>query len=255
MKRVLLLLLCAIFAVNTVCAKDIIVLFDTTEIEAMIVDVGQKVITYKDWSNQDGPILTIEKSKVFYIQKENGNKDYLTNPTIVLSPTVKTSRDKYKKDKPIQFEGYTYGGVIIYHSDAYGLGAGPMVDVSLGVDIYKRFYIGAMLGIYTMFASAHTEEYKAKSNEIIIPIAPINLKFHLVKNEIMNPFIDFAIGLFVMHSRVSIDTYSINQTNHGLFLQAGAGYNADGFSFSIGYTGLMINQFAHIGHIKFGANF
>lgn len=249
------MLLCIILVVNTVYAKDIIVLFDTTEIEATIVDVGQKIIAYKDWSNQDGPILTIEKSKVFYIEKENGNKDYLSNQTAILPPTVKIGRKKLKKDNPIQFEGYTYGGVMIHHSDAYGLRVGPIVDVSVGVDIYKRFYFGVMLGIYTMFASKCIEGYKVKSNEIIIPIAPVNLKFHLVKNEIMNPFIDFAIGLFVMHSWVSIDSSSINQTNHGLFLQAGAGYNTDGFSFSIGYTGLMVKQFAHIVYIKFGANF
>jgi hypothetical protein len=259
MKRALLLLLCIISVVNIVCAKDIIVLLDTTEIEASIVDIGQKYIAYKDWSNQDGPILTIEKSKVFHVKKQDGSKVYLSNEITIPAPATSTSskfHDKYfKTDKAIHFQCYTYAGVVCYkNSDIFE--AGPIVDLSLGVDVFKRFYIGTMFGLHTLFSNQFVYDVKALSTEFIIPIAPINFKFHIINNEIMNPFVDFSIGYSVLHSRLSINSQNIyNMTFGGLFMQAGIGYNADKFSFTVGWTGVKINNFAHMWHVKLGARF
>ena len=47
MKRLLFILFGIIAIANSAYAQDIIVLYDTTEIEAKIVDVGQTTITYK----------------------------------------------------------------------------------------------------------------------------------------------------------------------------------------------------------------
>ena len=259
MKRALLLLLCIISVVNIVCAKDIIVLLDTTEIEATIVDIGQKYIAYKDWSNQDGPILTIEKSKVFHVKKQDGSKVYLSNEITIIPPTTSVSskiHNKYfEKDKTIHFQCYTYAGVACSkNSDIFS--AGPIADLSLGIDVLKRFYIGTIFGLHTLFSNAYAYNIQASATEFVIPIAPINFKFYIVNNEIMNPFVDFAIGYSLLHSRFSINSQNIyNTTFDCLFMQAGVGYNVDKFSFTVGWSGIKINQFAHMWHVKLGAKF
>ena len=259
MKRALLLLLCTISVVNIVCAKDIIVLLDTTEIEATIVDIGQKIIVYKDWNNQDGAILTIEKSKVFHIKKQDGSKVYLSNEITIPALTTSISskiHDKYfKTDKAICFQCYTYAGVACSkNSDVFA--SGPIVDLSLGIDVLKRFYIGTIFGLHTLFSNTYVSDVKVLSTEFVIPIAPINFKFYIVNNEIMNPFVDFAIGSSLLHSRFSINSQNIyNTTFDCLFMQAGIGYNADKFSFMVGWSGIKINNFAHMWHVKLGAKF
>lgn len=260
MKRIILLLFSTI-AISTgpIYAQDIIVLYDTTEIESKIIDIGKNIVVYKDWSNQDGPIHTIEKSKVFYVKKRDGSKDYLSNEITIPPPTTsissKISEKYFRIDKAIHFQCYTYAGVVCYkNSDIFE--AGPIVDLSLGIDVFKRFYIGTMFGLHTLFSNQSVYDVKALSTEFIIPIAPINFKFHIINNEIMNPFVDFSIGYSVLHSRLSINSQNIyNMTFGGLFMQAGIGYNADKFSFTVGWSGIKINQFAHMWHVKLGAKF
>jgi len=59
-------------------AQDIIVLKTGDEIMSIVKEVGIDAITYKKFDNQEGPIYSIEKSKVFMIKYQNGSKDVFT---------------------------------------------------------------------------------------------------------------------------------------------------------------------------------
>jgi hypothetical protein len=242
-------------------AQDIIVLYDATEIEAKVVDVGQSVVVYKKWNSTDDKLIAIEKSKVFYVKREDGRKDYLLNnsatmPTTTLLPTTKREEPKKRAVKGVELQGYTSSGLVFMHSNLYGLGAGPILDFSLGADLYERVYIGATIGLYSMFASKYVDGVKIKSSEVVIPIVPLAVKCYLPMEEIVNPFLELSVGGFVLHSRVSVESYSVAATVGGLFLQAGFGFNVKMFSCSIGYTGLCRKgNFAHLGHLKLGVCF
>lgn len=258
MKRLLFILFGIIAIANSAYAQDIIVLYDTTEIEAKIVDVGQTTITYKKWSEQNGTTLTIERSKIFYIKRQDGTKDYLmSTPSVTaISGSKSESSPIVRKYKPAQFQGYTHGGLICLYSNEYGLSVGPIWDVSLGVNLFERFYIGGTLGIYTIFASKYIDAYtKIKSRELLIPIAPISFKYYFTRGNVLNPFIDFSAGAFILSSQVTDDVNSSTQSTSGALVQIGFGYTVKKFSWSIGYTGLANIGIANTFHIKLGACF
>lgn len=72
MKKSFLFIVCI---VSMIFAQDLIVLVNGDIIEASVEKVGIDVITYKKWNIEGGPDYDIEKSKVFLIKYENGNKD------------------------------------------------------------------------------------------------------------------------------------------------------------------------------------
>lgn len=75
MKQYLLTVLCVGLCTCTVSAQDVIVMRDGNEIQAKILKVSNSEIEYKKWSNQDGPVYSLDKSDVFMIKYTNGEKD------------------------------------------------------------------------------------------------------------------------------------------------------------------------------------
>ena len=257
MRRLIALFFVFAFAYN-LYAQDIIVLCDATEIEAKVVDIGQSVVVYKRLNDPNETLIAIDKAKIFYVKRADGRKDYLSGNRTVIpteSMPLEAKVAELKRVKAVKFRGYTCGGLIFMHSDLYGIAAGPIFDISLGVELYKKVYIGATLGLYTMFASKHIGDIKIKSSEVLIPLVPLSLKFNLPIEQRVDPFIEFSLGAFVLHSKVSAESLSVTQTARGLFMQAGIGFNVKEFSFGVGYTGLKAAKFAHLGYVKLGANF
>ena len=58
-------------------AQDIIVLNNADEIQAKVTAIDQQSVTYKKWSNLEGPTYTMPKSEIFYIKYANGEKDIM----------------------------------------------------------------------------------------------------------------------------------------------------------------------------------
>lgn len=56
-------------------AQDIIVTKDGSLIEAKVTEIGDTNIKYKKWSNQNGPIYTLNINQVFSIKYQNGEKE------------------------------------------------------------------------------------------------------------------------------------------------------------------------------------
>lgn len=73
---VFLLLLCS----ASVSAQDVIVKKDGSTILSKVLEVGQDVVKYKNFSNLDGPTYTISKSELQSINYQNGAKDTFSAP-------------------------------------------------------------------------------------------------------------------------------------------------------------------------------
>lgn len=68
---VLFLVLCSF----TVFSQDVIILKSGDEIQAKVEEIKPDVVTYRKYENLQGPLYTIEKSKIFMIKYANGSKD------------------------------------------------------------------------------------------------------------------------------------------------------------------------------------
>ena len=81
MKKTILFTL-MIFTFNTLLkSQDIIIFKDGTEIESKVLKVGKTEITYKKYSNLNGPEYTEEINNIFMIKYEGGGKDVFNNNT------------------------------------------------------------------------------------------------------------------------------------------------------------------------------
>jgi hypothetical protein len=76
MKKLLLILLCLPMIGF---GQDNIILKDGVEINAKIEEVGESNIKYRKFSNQDGPMFTKSKDKIFMIKYANGEKEIFSN--------------------------------------------------------------------------------------------------------------------------------------------------------------------------------
>lgn len=77
MKKICLFI-CMFFITFYSFAQDIIVKIDAEEIQAKVITINEKEISYKKWDNQDGPTYIISIDKVLFIKYANGQKDVFT---------------------------------------------------------------------------------------------------------------------------------------------------------------------------------
>lgn len=79
MKKIVTTFLCSLFVVIT-AAQDIITQKDGTDIQAKVTEVGIDQISYKKYSNPNGPTYIISKADVLMITYENGEREvYASN--------------------------------------------------------------------------------------------------------------------------------------------------------------------------------
>lgn len=102
MKKIVLSTL-IIFVFSTLSySQDIIELNDGSEIKAKVTEVLPKEIKYKKFNNLDGPIYTINKSKILMIRYENGDKDIIqkevqNNEKLAISSGYYKGNNKIRK--------------------------------------------------------------------------------------------------------------------------------------------------------------
>ncbi len=73
--RYLFSLAVALFAASSAFGQDMIVTFDSQEIEVKVVEVTDSQIKYRRFSNPDGPVFNIARRDVMTIIYENGEID------------------------------------------------------------------------------------------------------------------------------------------------------------------------------------
>lgn len=69
-----------LFCVSLIAmAQDVIVKKDGTTVLSKVLEISSTEIKYKQWSNQDGPLYSINRSEVVSINYENGNVEQISS--------------------------------------------------------------------------------------------------------------------------------------------------------------------------------
>lgn len=237
-----LILIASTLIVYAVKAQDLIVMKNAEEIQAKVTVVTTDEVSYKKWSNLEGPSYTIPKSAIFYIKYQNGEKEVFQK--MDMSNDVKATNVK-NTATPVKFQGYLTLGTIFN-----SISAGPTLDLNIGAKIYEHLYMGVESGFHTMLTPVNSDYLASLENwmaEMYVPFGA-NLKIYLTKNKVVNPYINCSLGGF-------FGVGNIMDGWNGFYCQAGAGFDAKRFTFSIGYSGLVKYGTASCGYIKLGVRF
>jgi hypothetical protein len=252
MKR--LILFAILFLVSYAAkAQDIIVMRNADEVMAKVTSITQDQVTYKRWSNLDGPSYTISKSQIFYIKYENGEKD-LMNAMPETRARVGEHRNNTSSSLPVAFRGYASVGTIFLSEMA-----GPTLDVSAGVFLFDHLYAGIEVGFHSLLEKYdyyegdyyYGDDDWGEYSEIFfggyIPLG-VNLKGYLTKKFAVNPYLECSLGAFVGIGDFSGET--------GFHCRVGAGIEYKRFNVGIGYNALVEYGFPlNMGYVNLGFRF
>jgi len=90
-----MIVMLALYAGNALYAQDVITLKSGEELNAKVEEVNSTEVKYRKFWNLQGPIYTIEKSKIFMIKYEDGSKDLFNDETPV-QPLMNRQNNKYE---------------------------------------------------------------------------------------------------------------------------------------------------------------
>ncbi len=194
----------AMILMATLHAQDVIVLRDSSKIQAKVLSVSDTGVFYKKWNNLEGPSYTMDVNRVLAICYADG--------TVSTNRELRNTRPFIRKTR---FQSYFSFG---FYSNKYNLGL--VWTGSFGARIFDYGYVGVKLGYILDF-----------DNMVEFPIQfdfrgyyPINRKVH--------PYIEFSPGVMVSPS----SRYYSNKKNFVDFsYQLGVGFDISHFSFGFGY--------------------
>ena len=155
-KRILTGLLSLCLMIVELSAQDIIVTRDSRKIEAIVMNVDEGVVRYKNYYNPNGPTYRIEVSQIASIIYENGGTHKFYPPR---RPTTSTSYNStyaepvgrdYTRFYIGKSEGYTVDATFISGlSGAYffsrQIGAGLVLRASFDQSEIDELFVGAAL--------------------------------------------------------------------------------------------------------------
>lgn len=221
-------------------AQDMIVKKDASEIEAKVISVTPDKVTYKKWSNPDGPTYEMPQSDIFFIRYQNGEKEVFNEFSSGKSGGIRSH------NKKVRFQGYAHLG-----ADFNSVMGGPTLDISAGVRITDYFYAGLELGFHTLMADLYITDFQAMYPYSVfmvggyVPIG-LNMKGYLPVSKKFMPYINCTLGGAIG---------CIDFGDEGFFhCNVGAGFDLGRFSFGIGYMNLggsMDNGYVKLGY-RFG---
>jgi hypothetical protein len=225
MKRFLLAFICLV-CVLPISAQDRIVLKNSDELKAKVINISPDVVTYQLWSNLDGPTYTTPKSNILFIVYKNGTKEVFKAESTTITTTTTTTTSS-TTNISFRFQGYGNLG-LVYCPDAAA--AGPTVDLNVGVAINDFFYAGFATGFHSLITTY--DSYYGNSYTYFdgyIPLA-VNLKGYFTKTKV-RPFVNVSLGGFI--GVADFGGYN------GFYCQVGAGVDINRFSIGLGYNGLV----------------
>lgn len=81
-------------------AQDVIIKKNADEVQAKVLEIGESTVTYKKFSNPNGPSYTIPKSDIFMIKYQNGDKEVFKEEapqTVQAQPEIQV--DNYEQER------------------------------------------------------------------------------------------------------------------------------------------------------------
>lgn len=223
-------------------AQDVIVLRNTDEIYAKVVEINPESVKYVQWDFQDGPVRIVDKRDIFFIKYQNGQKETFTSNDVIEDRSVeKKTFGKYiHRIKP---QGYLYGGMVFN-----GWYIGPSLDFTYGARFYDYFFLGVELGYSCWFEKLYYDwgGYYWNWTSLQFASLRLNMKGYWPITEKISPFMNFGIGTSVW----------IPGAFAFFNMQLGAGVEIRRFSVDMGYNLLSIyGAGIHSGYLRFGVRF
>lgn len=260
MKKVLLFVFVTSCVLSIAKAQDVIVLKNTDEIQAKILEISPNTVTYVEWDFQDGPTRIINKRDIFVVKYQNGKKEVFSDASM-----SKDASNRGKYIDRIKVQSYLYFGTPLEEN-----GAGPAFDASLGARFYDYFYLGLELGYACIFEKMELAYTDASGNGTMIENIwmythllsfSANMKGYLPVSEKFFPFVNLSMGLGIfplggiIHDKQHRQDYDIYVGNSMTWfnMQIGAGFDFKRFSMGIGYHFLTKNGVnCNLGYLKVG---
>jgi len=123
--------------INVSIDCDVIIFQDGNEVEAKVLEINQAEIKYKLCNNLDGPLMVINKSKVFAVKYANGTKSVINEP-IDNSPEYVGPEEEengpYDRSQEITLVLWLFGGILGLHRFYLGHhGMGILYILTLGL--------------------------------------------------------------------------------------------------------------------------
>jgi len=143
MKQLLAVIVISILS-NVIIGQDIITKQDGDEIKAKVTEIGINEIKYKNFDNLNGPVYILNKSDVFMIKYENGEKEIIKaeSPNVV-NPSNPAGSSSIRKTYSITASDVSAthtAGVIGY------IMAIPITGLVTGTVLADDYLVGGILG-------------------------------------------------------------------------------------------------------------
>lgn len=267
MKRFLLILLTTCSITLSATAQDVIVLKNTSEIQAKVKSIGLNEIVYLKWDNLDGPTYTLLKSDIFFIKYANGQKETFVTQDVQLQPTpsltevkpkqvspiLKSTKEEYPTKRP---QGYAYLGADF--TSGFG---GPLVDFSAGVRFSKYIYVGGGFSWHHLIGDVYYEtpgsyyyDYTYATMWLNYFNLTADIKAYIPTKSNFYPRFDLSVGPTI--GGVYESYYGEYAFAAGFYMSAGAGFDYKAFSFGAGFQmPIMAGEVFPLGYVKIGVRF
>ncbi|MBQ0136789.1 MAG: hypothetical protein KBS40_02130 [Bacteroidales bacterium] len=258
MKKIFLLV--GLVASTMLSAKDIIILKNSTKIDAKILEVSSSEIKYKKINSLDGPMFVVSTNEINSIVFENGDVQTYSavhqqsprqeNNTIAQNEATESSTET------IMSNGMYSSGKKAHFQFIHSIGAnfmenfaGPSMTFGFGSRIKDYLYVGGGFGCANLLKASSVESYN-----VALPFYAQVRGYVPVKKKFM-PFVEFSIGgtldfmqAYYVSRKGEIHDDGMRLDGH-FYTEVGVGFYANKFNFSIGYSRLMDTN---TGFIKIG---
>lgn len=94
----LLLITILLIVAQIATAQDVIVKKDNTTVVAKVLEIGSTEVKFKKWSNQDGPLYTINVSEIAQINYQNGEVEKFLNNVPAPQETIELTNEEVNED-------------------------------------------------------------------------------------------------------------------------------------------------------------
>jgi len=142
--------------ISNIFAQDLITLKSGDDLEVKVIEIDESEIRYRKYSNLDGPIYSIAKSKIFRIKFENGDLEVMAQPVEQTTNTV-----THDPERPVLEE---YGG-----KSAFGieLGGGGLLGLIGRYEVAPNLFVEAGLHYRPIVLLDNTDDISIKGSILL----------------------------------------------------------------------------------------
>lgn len=140
-----IIIVLAFLTTNSLFSQDIIELKNGDDIKAKVIEISNTEIKYKKFSNIEGPIYTISKSKIVMIKYKNGEKEIITK-TLINDKKLSISAGYYEGNNKISKREFKK--ILSTNQKAYNeYKSGSLVKIlGLVIAVPSSAYLGWSIG-------------------------------------------------------------------------------------------------------------